>query len=86
MYYKFKGADMIFILKQYDFELLTFELCQDSLNGFECSVLSTNEANRKLLPPGMTADGEGVLAWLRHFHCNFVRHPEAAPDAVLHLG
>lgn len=56
---------MIFILKQYDFELLTFELCQDSLNGFECSVLSTNEVNRKLLPPGMTADGESVLAWLR---------------------
>ena len=56
---------MIFILKQYDFELLTFELCQDSLNGFECSVLSVNEANRKLLPPGITADGEGVLAWLR---------------------
>ena len=56
---------MIFILKQYDFELLTFELCQDSLNGFECSVLSTNEANRNLLPPGMSADGEGVLAWLR---------------------
>ena len=56
---------MIFTLKQYDFELLTFELCQDSLNGFECSVLSTNEANRNLLPPGMSADGEGVLAWLR---------------------
>ena len=56
---------MIFTLKQYDFELLTFELCQDSLNGFECSVLSMNEANRNLLPPGMSADGEGVLAWLR---------------------
>ena len=56
---------MIFILKQYNFELLTFELCQDGLNGFECSVLSVNEANRKLLPPGMTADGEGVLAWLK---------------------
>jgi hypothetical protein len=56
---------MFFTLKQYDFELLSFELCQEGLNGFECSVLSTNEANRKLLPPGMTADGEGVLAWLR---------------------
>lgn len=56
---------MVFILKQYDFELLTFELCQDGLNGFKCSVLSTNEANRKLLPPGMPADGEGVLAWLK---------------------
>ncbi len=56
---------MIFILKQYDFELLTFDLCQDGLDGFACSVLSVNEANCKLLPIGMSVDGEGVLAWLR---------------------
>lgn len=56
---------MIFILKQYDFELLTFDLCQDGLDGFACSILSVNEANRKLLPIGMSVDGEGVLAWLR---------------------
>jgi len=56
---------MIFILKQYDFELLTFDLCQDGLDGFACSILSVNEENRKLLPIGMTVDGEGLLAWLR---------------------
>jgi hypothetical protein len=56
---------MIFTLKQYDFELLTFELRQEGLDGFACSVLSVNEANRKLLPIGMSVDGEGVLAWLR---------------------
>ena len=56
---------MIFILKQYDFELLTFDLCQDGLDGFACSIMSVNEASRKLLPLGMTVDGEGVLAWLR---------------------
>lgn len=56
---------MIFILKQYDFELLTFDFCQDGLDGFACSILSVNEANRKLLPIGMSVDGEGVLAWLR---------------------
>lgn len=73
---------MIFILKQYDFELLTFELCQDSLNGFECSVLSTNEANRKLLPPGMTADGEGVLAWLR---ARFIPRNRDYSDRILSM-
>ena len=56
---------MIFILKQYDFELLTFDLCQKGLDGFACSILKTNEKNRKLLPIGMTVDGDGVLAWLR---------------------
>ena len=56
---------MIFTLKQYDFELLTFELRQEGLDGFACSVLSVNEANRKLLPIGMSVDGEGVLAWLK---------------------
>ena len=71
---------MIFILKQYDFELLTFELCQDSLNGFECSVLSTNEANRNLLPPGMSADGEGVLAWLRS---RFIPRNRDCSDRIL---
>ena len=56
---------MIFTLKQYDFELLTFELRQKGLDGFACSILSTNEAKHYLLPLDMTVDGEGVLAWLR---------------------
>ncbi len=56
---------MIFTLKQYDFELLTFELRQKGLDGFACSILSVNEAKHYLLPLDMTVDGEGVLAWLR---------------------
>ena len=56
---------MIFTLKQYDFELLTFELRQKGLDGFACSILSVNEAKHHLLPLDMTVDGEGVLAWLR---------------------
>ena len=56
---------MIFTLKQYDFELLTFELRQKGLDGFACSILSTNEAKHYLLPLDMPVDGEGVLAWLR---------------------
>ena len=56
---------MVFILKQYDFELLTFELRQKGLDGFACSILSVNEAKHHLLPLDMTVDGEGVLTWLR---------------------
>ena len=56
---------MIFTLRQYDTELLTFELRQEGLDGFACSILSVNGAKRRLLPPGMALDGEGLLAWLK---------------------
>ena len=56
---------MIFTLKQYDFDLLTFELRQEGLDGFACSIRSVNEARRHLLPPGMPLTGEGLLAWLK---------------------
>ena len=56
---------MKFTLKQYDFELLTFELRQKGLDGFACSILSVNEAKRHLLPLGMPLNEDGVLAWLR---------------------
>ena len=56
---------MFFTLKQYDFELLTFELRQEGLDGFACSILSINEAKRHLLPLGMQVNGDGLLAWLK---------------------
>ena len=56
---------MIFILKQYDFELLTFDLCQDGLDGVACSILSVNEVKRHLLPLGMPLNGDGLLSWLK---------------------
>ena len=56
---------MIFTLKHYDTDLLTFELRQEGLDGFACSILSVNEAKRRFLPPGMEPDGDGLLAWLR---------------------
>ena len=43
------GSNMIVTLKQYDFELLTFELRQEGLDGFACSILSVNEAKCHLL-------------------------------------
>ena len=56
---------MIFTLKQYDFELLAFELRQEGLDGFACSILSVNEAKRYLLPLGMPVNGDGLLSWLK---------------------
>ena len=56
---------MIFTLKQYDFELLTFELRQEGLDGLACSILRVHEAKRHLLPLGMPLNGDGVLAWLK---------------------
>ena len=56
---------MKFTLKQYDFELLVFELQQNGLDGFACSILSVNEAKRHLLPQGMPLNEDGVLAWLK---------------------
>jgi len=56
---------MFFTLKQYDFELLVFELQQNGLDGFACLILSVNEAKRHLLPQGMPLNEDGVLAWLK---------------------
>ena len=56
---------MFFSLKQYDFELLTFELQQEGLDGFACSILSVNEAKRHLLPLGMPVNGDGLLSQLK---------------------
>ena len=56
---------LFFTLKQYDFELLTFELRQEGLDGFACSILSVNEVKRHLLPLGMPVNGDGLLSWLK---------------------
>ena len=56
---------MLYTLKIYDKELATFELTQKPLEGFCCQIISVNEDYRYLLPLGMSADGEGVLAWLK---------------------
>ena len=56
---------MIYTLKIYDTELMTFELTQKPLEGFCCQIISVNEANKHLLPLGMKVDGDGVLNWLK---------------------
>ena len=56
---------MIYTLKIYDTELMTFELTQKPLEGFCCHIISVNEEKKHLLPVGMTIDGDGVLSWLK---------------------
>ena len=56
---------MIYTLKIYNTELMTFELIQKPLEGFYCQIVCVNEDNKHLLPLGMTVDGDGVLSWLK---------------------
>ena len=56
---------MVYTLKMYDTDLMTFELTQKPLEGFSCQIISVKEENKHLLPLGMTVDGNGVLSWLK---------------------
>lgn len=56
---------MKFILKQYDIELLSFDLKAAPLDGFDCSILEINTERKQLLPLGLTLTGDGLLAWLK---------------------
>ena len=56
---------MVYTLKLYDTDLMTFELTQKPLEGFSCQIISLKEENKHLLPLGMTVDGDGVLSWLK---------------------
>ncbi len=56
---------MKFILKQYDYELLSFDLRMEGLDGFVCKILETNSANAHLLPLGVSQTDEGLLSWLK---------------------
>ena len=56
---------MVYTLKLYDTDLMTFELTQKPLEGFSCQIISVKEENKHLLPLGMTVDGNGVLSWLK---------------------
>ena len=71
---------MIYTLKIYDTELMTFELTQKPLEGFWCQIVSVKEENKYLLPLGMTVDGNGVLSWLKS---RFLPSNRANSDRVL---
>ena len=56
---------MRFVLKQYDRDLLTFDLRSEGVDGFVCTILEIRERYRHLLPWGVQWTGRGLLGWLR---------------------
>ena len=55
----------MFLLKQYDTPLLTFEIDDDPLEGQRCRILHIEESHRALLPIGMELSDAGLMRWLR---------------------
>ena len=55
----------MFILKQYDTFLLSFEIVDDPLEGQKCRIREINEACAHLLPIGLKKTDEGLMSWLR---------------------
>jgi len=52
-------------LKQYDSDLLSFDLKMEGLDGFVCTILEKNAKNTHLLPIGLTLTDAGLLSWLK---------------------
>ena len=57
--------EMKFVLKQYDTELLSFDLRSEGLDGFVCTILKKSEKNRRLFPLGLKLTDQGLLDWLK---------------------
>lgn len=55
----------MFILKQYDTPLLSFEIEDDPLEGQRCRILQLETSHRSQLPIGMEASDAGLMKWLR---------------------
>ena len=55
----------MFILKQYDTPLLSFEIEDDPLEGQRCKLLRLEDENRAFLPIGMETSDAGLMKWLR---------------------
>lgn len=60
-----RGGDTVFLLKQYDTALLSFEIIEDALEGQKCRIGHLNDACASLLPIGLKPTNEGLMAWLR---------------------
>ena len=56
---------MKFVLKQYDTELISFDLRSEGLDGFVCTILKKTEKNRRLFPLGLEVTDRGLLEWLK---------------------
>lgn len=53
------------MLKQYDTDLLSFDLRMEGLDGFVCTILERNVSYAHLLPIGLTLTDASLLAWLK---------------------
>ena len=56
---------MKFVLKQYNTELISFDLRSEGLDGFVCTILEKSEKNRGLFPLGLQLTDKGLLDWLK---------------------
>lgn len=55
----------IYVLKQYDFELLTFSFIKEEMEEFKVKIISINENLKHLLPLGMEVSDNGLLQFLK---------------------
>ena len=55
---------MSYILKQYDTDLLRFDMQKD-IDGVSAQILSVNEKNRSLLPLDLELSDYGLTKWLK---------------------
>lgn len=55
---------MIFLLKQYDIELLKFSIEKKELGKMEYKIVWVNEESRDLLPIGLSLTAESLSKWL----------------------
>ena len=55
----------MFLLKQYDKPLLTFDIADDPLEGQKCHIDTVKEESRRFLPVGLELTDDGLMKWLR---------------------
>ncbi len=56
---------MHFALKHFDITVMTFDLVQEPLAGFESKGVTIVEEVRHLLPIGLKPDSKGLITWLK---------------------
>ena len=56
---------MSYILKQFDTDLLRFDMQKD-VDGVSAQILSVNGASKSLLPLDLEISDQGLAKWLKH--------------------
>lgn len=73
---------MSYILKQYDTDLLRFDMQKD-IDGASAQILSVNEKNRSLLPLDLEISDYGLAKWLKRRRITGIRAYAQNFDAKL---